>query len=195
MRADPVQVPAVNPFHDFGLLGHDAQRPAFFLRQLVPLIAVGVAPTEIFSFLDRRDPARDKPPVDGLKFAAGHEKPELEIVLVHFIGRVVGFVRRDDFGAGRGERLRDHALIDAVAARKALDLHDQHALPFARRDFFKKLLHLRARRQRFARHDFLVHRADVKQPVPRQIKQRRPVPRKGLALAARFRFAVFPRFP
>ena len=96
----------------------------------------------------------------------------------------------DDIGAGELERPGDNALVDAVATGKALDLHDEDAVPAPRLDLGKKLLHLRAVGDGIAGDDLLIDFTDGIAALLGKGQERFAVGDKHVGLTAGFGFQI-----
>ena len=190
IAADTLQAQIKDLAHDRCLRRVWFERVALAALHLDAEIAVGVGLAHVFALFDRRDAPGDHAALDGLILAARHEQAKLEVFLVELVGGVVSLCRGDDACARVFERLCDDALVNAVAAGKTLDLHNQHAVPMPGLDLGQQPLHLRPRGDGFARDDLLVDAADLQPHAAREREQRGAVPGEGFALATGFGLGV-----
>jgi len=188
-----VNVPLKDLPHHSGLLRMDLQRVALAARHPDLPIAVGRDGRGKLPLLHRLDPSGLYASVDGFIFPPGHEQPELKILLVEFIPRIIGFRRRDDLRVGVKERLRHAPLVHRVPARQALHLHDVNAFALRVRNVHQQVLHLRPGGDGLSADDLGILPADLVPVARRQLPQRPPVPRQRLPLATRLRLQIRPR--
>lgn len=189
-----VDVPLVDQADDLGLFGDDLKRPAFVALDFCALVAVRGAGAHVAAIEDGAHAARLETFAYLGILAAGEEHFHFKKFGVAFAAGIVSLAGGDDDGAGVEERLGDDALIDAVAAREAVDVHAEDAGPEAGFDVGEHALHLRAGGDALAGGDFIVDLAEGEAHADGQFREGAAMAGEGLALAAGFGFEIGARF-
>lgn len=144
-RPRPANRPCTGRNHtDYcGLLLDGLERAALFVFELYPTITKRSQTGRPFPLFGGGETTALQPAVDNLVLAAAHKQAELEILFIELVVGVIRFYRGDYFRPGELERLCDDALVDCVAARQTLDLHDEDAGPNALLNLRENPLHHR----------------------------------------------------
>ena len=139
-------------------------------------------------------PARAAAFFDQLQLFAGEERLQFRVVFIHFVVKVIRFLRGDDFDPRMLESFQNHTLLAHGTAPQAVHIHAEHRFITAFPHIPQQAEHFRPCIEIFPACHLLVYAADHKAHGPGRFLQRFAVAAQRVLCAfAQFLRAGFPQ--
>ncbi len=111
---------------DYGsLILDNTESEALAILDMDTLITVGSTTGDNLTLLYSSKTTGIKAAVYRSVFLTGHKKPELKILFIELVGRIIDFHGSNDASAGILKGAGNCALVDSITTGKALDLHHE----------------------------------------------------------------------